>query len=923
MHERLLSKPPFDVCQNQARRRSGLACSDSCLMTTPPPDLTQVDVVLRDGSTLFIRDARADDEPELRRFHGALSRESQYFRFFAVRGQYEAEIARIRNAEPSNDVVLVGESGGRIVGVAGYTRNAHDATRADIALAIADRLQGRGAGTCLLERLADIARRRHIRFFDADVLGDNTRMMRVFQDSGFVIARQLKDAVFHVVLSLEPADHQHDVSASRAAIAATASMRRIFAPESVAVIGANRERGKIGSELLHNIITGGFTGRLAVIHPSAASIDGVPAYPTVSDVPGTIDLAVVSVAAHRVLSVVDECIAKGVKAVVVISAGFSEVGSDGKARERELLTRVRRAGVRLVGPNCMGVINTDPAVRLNATFAPIAPRPGRVALSTQSGALGFAILDYAAQLNIGFSTFVSVGNKADVSGNDLLQYWAQDARTDVILLYLESFGNPRAFSEIARRVSRTKPIVAVKAGRSTSGARAAASHTGALAASDAVADALFRQSGVIRTDTLEDLFDVAALLANQPLPRGRRVAVLTNAGGPGILAADTCEAHGLELPALSDRSVAELAAHLPPTASVANPVDIIASATPAQYEHALGTLLRDEHVDAVLVIFIPPLVTRADEVAGAIRRACDRHPGKPVLAVCMSTAPMPEALAPISAYRFPEAAAIALARAAAYAAWRRRPEGHRPHFDDMDEARMRKCVEQALARGGGWLTPDEASEVVAAAGIRVAASGMAADEDEAVREAARIGYPVALKAVGADIIHKTDVGGVRLNVQRDEAVRSAWREMKGRLGERMSGALVQRMVAGGVEMLVGVVDDPAFGHVLACATGGTMTEILADRQLGLHPLSDTDAADMVAGLRGAVLLDGYRGSVPVDRGALVTALLRLSALVDVCPEIRELDINPLVVLPAGTSALDARMMVQALSPRPASRRVMY
>ena len=689
-------------------------------MTTPRADSNQTDVVLRDGSTLLLREARPEDEAALRRFHERLSRESLYFRFFTIPKSSDAEVARLNRADPSHDVVLVGESGGEIRAVASYTRNPRTPDRAEVAFAIADPLQGRGVGTRLLERLAEIARRHGIKFFDADVLGENTRMLHVFEDSGFVIRQDFDSDVYHVVLSIEDTEEARDSAASRAIVAASASMTSVFVPRRVVVIGANRERGKIGSELLHNVIAGGYTGQLFVVHPSGGIIDGVTAYRAVRDIPEPVDLAVICVPAAHVLAVTDECIAKGVKAVVVISAGFSETGPEGQALEAELVRRVRDAGVRLVGPNCMGLINADPAVRLNATFAPIAPRPGRVALSTQSGALGIAILDYARQLNIGFSTFVSVGNKADVSGNDLIQYWAQDPGTDVILLYLESFGNPRKFTQIARRVSRLKPIVAVKAGRSKAGARAASSHTGALAASDAIVDALFHQAGVIRTDTLEELFDVAALLANQPLPRGRRVGILTNAGGPGILAADTCEAHGLEVPSLSDQSIAELRDCLPSTASTKNPVDMIASASAAQYEQALGTMLRDENVDAVLVIFIPPLVTQAEDVASAIRRATDANPGKPVVAVCMSTAPTPTALGSVPGYRFPEAAAIALARAAAYGSWRLRAEGHRPRFDDVDRDRMRGIVDRAVSRGGGWILPDEASGLLEAAGITVA-----------------------------------------------------------------------------------------------------------------------------------------------------------------------------------------------------------
>lgn len=470
----------------------------------------------------------------------------------------------------------------------------------------------------MLEALATIARDHAIKTFDAYVLSDNDKMMRVFLDSGFEIRRRLDGGVFHVSLSLDRTTSYEARAAERSQSAATASMKAFFEPRSVAVVGANRERGQIGSEILHNLIAGGFTGKLFAVHPCASAIDGVPAWPTLTSIPDDIDLAVISVAAERVTAVVDDCIAKRVKAVVVISAGFGETDAAGRAREQALLEKVRAAGIRLVGPNCMGIINTNPSVRLNATFSPVAPPEGRVAFSTQSGALGLAILDYCRKLNLGISTFVSVGNKANVSGNDLIQYWAEDPRTDVILFYLESFGNPRRFGQIARRIARQKPIVAVKAGRSRAGARAASSHTGALAVSDTVVDALFRQAGIIRTGTLEELFDVATFLAHQPLPKGSRVGILTNAGGPGILAADACEANGLHLASLSEATIGELRRLLPPAASVGNPLDMLASASAEQYRRATQLLLGDEHLNSLLVIFIPPLVTKPDDVARAI-----------------------------------------------------------------------------------------------------------------------------------------------------------------------------------------------------------------------------------------------------------------------------------------------------------------
>jgi acetyl coenzyme A synthetase (ADP forming)-like protein len=691
----------------------------------------------------------------------------------------------------------------------------------------------------------------------------------------------------------------------------------------VAVVGANRERGKIGAEVLHNLRASGFRGRLVAVHPDTSSVDGVPAYPTVSAIPDAVDLVVICVPAAAVGAVVDDCVRKGAKALVVISAGFGEVGAAGRALEAEVLAKVRRAGIRLVGPNCMGLINTNPAVRMNATFAPIDPAAGHLALSTQSGALGLAILDYARSLNLGFSTFVSVGNKADVSGNDLLQYWETDAETNVILLYLESFGNPRKFTEIARRVSRRKPIVAVKAGRSQAGARAASSHTGALAARDAVVDALLHQAGVIRTATIEELFDVAAVLSNQPLPAGRRVGILTNAGGPAILAADACESEGLTLPALSESTVAALRSFLPPAASVANPVDMIASASAAQYERALATMLADDAIDAMLVIFIPPLVTRGEDVAAAIRRVTAAKPGKPVLAIFMSSAPAAPLLAPVPWFRFPEAAAVALAHAARRAEWLRRPASTAPAYADLDHAAIAATVAPALARGGGWLTAIECTRLLDEAGIPRPATATVNSAEDAIREADAIGYPVALKGVGPELIHKSERRALALQLTNAEEVARAWHDLTERLGAAMTAAIVQPMIAGGVEMLVGSVHDPTFGPVIACATGGTFAELIADAQFRISPVTELDAAEMIAGLRGAALLRGYRGKPAADQRALQDVLLRLSAVVDRCPEIRELDINPLMVLPHGCSAVDVRVRVDRAPAAAASRRVTY
>jgi acyl-CoA synthetase (NDP forming) len=643
----------------------------------------------------------------------------------------------------------------------------------------------------------------------------------------------------------------------------------------------------------------------------------------VTAIPGEVDLAIICVPCAHVTTVVDECIAKNVKALVIISAGFGETGAAGRRLEQKILGKVRTAGIRMIGPNCMGIINTHPAIHLNATFSPVAPTEGRVAFSTQSGALGLAILDYVRQLNLGISTFVSVGNRADVSGNDLIQYWADDPCTDVILLYLESFGNPRRFAQIARRVASKKPIVAVKAGRSPAGARAASSHTGALAVSDVVVDALFREAGVIRTGTLEELFDVAALLAHQPVPAGSRVAILSNAGGPAILAADACESQGLILAALTDATREELKGFLPAAASIGNPVDMIASATAAQYERATRALLADAQVDSVLVIFIPPLVTKADDVARAIVAGA-AGAAKTVLANFISSRGAPRELAPIPSYLFPEAAVTALARATGYGAWRRRPSGTIPVLPGIRDDVARAIVDGALRRGDGWLTPDEAQRLVGAMGIPTAPARLVTNEDDAVTAAREIGYPTVLKASGPEILHKSDVGGIVLGLGDDASVRAAYVGLASRFGRTMTGVLVQQMVPDGVEVLVGGVVDPTFGPLVACGSGGVLVDLLADTAFRLHPLTDLAAAEMVDSLKGVRLLRGYRGHPPADERAVVEALLRVSALMTIAPEIQELDINPLKVLERGVMALDVRVRVSRRDDRlSASRRISY
>jgi acetyl coenzyme A synthetase (ADP forming)-like protein len=694
------------------------------------------------------------------------------------------------------------------------------------------------------------------------------------------------------------------------AVMPSSSLSCFFDPQVVAVVGASRRRGRIGTEIFRSILAAGYRGTVVPVNPGASAVEGVMTYARVTDIPLKVDLVVIAVPCEQVEGVIDDCVRKQVKGVVVISAGFGETGGDGRAREVAIVAKVRAAGIRMVGPNCMGLINTHPEVSLNATFSTVYPPQGRLALSTQSGALGLAILDYARRLNIGLSSFVSIGNKADVSTNDLIEQWEHDPATDVILLYVESFGNPRKFSQLARRVGRRKPIVAVKSGRSSAGARAASSHTGALAARDVVVDALFRQAGVIRTDTLEELFDVANLLAHQPMPRGRRVAILTNAGGPAIMAADACEARGLQIVSLGEETRAALREFLPAAASVGNPVDMLASASGEHYRRAIELLLRDEGVDSLLVIFIPPLVTETAEVAAALRAATRETFGKPVLASFMAAQGAPPELGTIPAYVFPESAATALARAVLHGEWRARPAGGTPTLADIRRCDAQAVVEHVVERGGGWLEPTEAQEVVRAYGIKVAEIVSVTREDDAVAAADAMGYPVVLKASGPGILHKSDVGAVKVGIADAASLRDCWRAMRTQLGTQMAAGVVQPMITGGVEMMIGVTQDATFGHVLVCGTGGTLVELFSDVAVRLHPLTDLDAQEMIESLKGKALLRGYRGSSALDEAALADALLRVSALVDACPRIVEMDLNPVKVLPIGLSAVDVRIRVR-------------
>jgi acetate---CoA ligase (ADP-forming) len=883
------------------------------------------DVVLRDGSTVRVRAMRPDDDKALLGLFTSLSEESRWLRFFSpTKGAaLAAEAHRETNLDHTFGLLALSGPDERVVGHAFFA--ALDEHRAEVAFTIANDFQGRGLGTILLGQLAEVAEANNIQMFEAEVVAANHAMLHVFRESGFPIEVSAIAGQLHVTFPTSFTSDAIERFEKRETIAAVNALKLFFNPRAVAVVGASRQRGTIGGEIFHNLLAFGFNGPVYPVNPTAEVVQSVPAYPTIEAVPGPVDLAIIVVPANRVVEVAAGCGRKGVKALVVISMGFSETGAEGQSQQAELVRVCRAAGMRLIGPNCMGIANTDPNVRLDATFAPGMPPMGRVGFSSQSGALGLAIIEHANSLGLGISTFVSVGNKADISGNDLLRYWESDPGTDVILLYLESFGNPKKFSQIARRVGRSKPIVVVKSGRSAAGARATSSHTGALiAASDVTVDALFRQAGVIRTDTLEELFDVASLLVNQPLPRGNRVGIITNAGGPAILCADACEARGLEVPVLSEASQTKLRAFLPAGASATNPVDMIASAPAEYYRQAIDIVASDQNIDALIVIFTPPLVTRAEDVAREIVDAAKNiDKAKPVLTVFLSAQAAPEELRSgavrIPSYSFPETAAIALARAARYRQWRERPETSAPRFTDVRRDEAASIVATALARGDGWLTTEETGALFSCYALPLIEQRIVKTPEEAGAAAQQMGDEVALKIIAPGVLHKTEVGGVRLGLRGSEQVSAAANEMAAALaaaGNSPTGFLVQPMARTGVEMLVGVVHDPQFGPVVAVGAGGVQVELLRDVSVRLTPLSREDAAEMIRGLKTYPLLNGFRGAPVCEIAALEEGLVRVSTMVEDIPQIAELDCNPFVVQEHGAVILDARVRVTAVEPRP-------
>jgi acetate---CoA ligase (ADP-forming) len=871
------------------------------------PSAAAVDVILRDGSTLRLRAPAQNDAGALVAFFTGLSERSFYQRFHGTRTIDDELVAHFLEPSWHDRGVLVGTLAGasgreEIVAVGEYDR-LRDPAAAEAAFAVADELQGHGIGTRLLERLAALAAEQGIESFVAEVLPDNRAMLGVFEGAGLEVTRELDGGEFEVCFPIASTEQYLTRVDERDHLAVTASLRPFFEPKSIAVIGASRRRGSIGGELFRNVLAADFAGAAYPINRDGEAVGGVRAYTSIADAPETVDLAVVCLPGPHVLAAAEAALASGVKALCVISSGFAEVGAEGRERQELLLALVRAHGGRLVGPNCLGI--AVPSLGLNATFGPRPLPPGPIAFSSQSGALGLALLEKASERRLGFSAFVSIGNKADVSSNDLLEWWEDDNETELVLLYLESFGNPQKFARLARRIASRKPVLALKAGSTEAGARAASSHTAALASSDTAVEALFRQAGVIRADTLEELVDAAALLSSQPLPRGRRVGVVTNAGGLGILCADACAAAGLELPELSEDTRAALRPLLPEDASLANPVDLLGSATGATFEAVIPALLDDKRLDSLIVLFVPPVVAGADEVAVAIQEAVGLAcTDKPVLAVLISRDGTPAALREGGG-----TVARALGLAAARAEWLRRPVGSIPSALEVQAAEARRIVDEALAeREETWLDAGATRDLLTAYGIPVVPERIARSADEAVAAALELGLPAVLKTAAAGA-HKTEHGGVALDLRDEPQVRAA--------AERIGlPVLVQPMVSGGAELLAGIVQDPVFGPLVAFGPGGVFAELIGDAAFRLAPITDVDAQELVLGGKAGRLVRGFRGAPPSDVASLTDLLHRLSRLAQDLPEVAELDLNPVVSQAHSCVAVDSRVRIRRPSATP-------
>jgi acyl-CoA synthetase (NDP forming)/GNAT superfamily N-acetyltransferase len=854
--------------------------------------------LLTDGTEIEIRSLCPADVEAVRRMHQQMSQESLYLRFFGFNRRAADQVADMlcRESGPLHAAVSAWLSG-ELVGVAGYESEREHADVAEIALAVADRMHHRGVGTLLLEHLGSMARAQGIRAFRADILAQNHVMLRVIADAGLEVRREMCAGVVELTLLLDSNEKYLNTVAERERSADVASLAHLLRPSSVAVVGAGRRPGSAGHAILRSLRTSGFSGAVYAVNPHAGDLMvGVPCAASVAELPEPPELAVVTVPASQVAGVARACGQRGTRALVVVTSGLDEEASG------ELREACHRYGMRLVGPNCLGIANTGES--LDATFAPRHPVRGGAGVVVQSGGIGIALLEQLSRLGIGISSFVSAGDKYDVSANDLLQWWESDGATRLGVMHLESFGNPRKFSRTASRVGRRMPLLTVVAGRSAAGRRAAATHTAAAATPTVTQEALFSQAGVVATHSLGELIGAVALLGTQPVPTGPRVAIVSNAGGVGVLAADACGDAGLTVVTLGEETRAELARLLPAGAACGNPVDTTAAIDSVRYRRCLELVAADEGVDAVIAVICPTALsvpTAALSGGGA---------GKPLAGVVLDQS---ESVivgdGAVPSYPCPEDAARALGHAWSYGRWLARPVGTVPAFDDLRCEAAKDLITAVLRRcpQGGWLSPAEAMTLLGHYGLPMADWYWAESAEAAARACMRIGGPVAMKAHVPGVIHKSEAGAVQLGVLGENEVRNAYQRFQSRFGADLEGVIIQPMEPDGVEVLCGVVQEPVFGPLAVFGLGGTATDALADRTARLTPLTDTDAADMVRSLRAASLLSGEHAHV--DTTAIENILLRLGRLADDHPEIAELDVNPVIALPGRAVAVDARVRI--------------
>ncbi|MET7597739.1 GNAT family N-acetyltransferase [Streptomyces sp. NPDC005481] len=878
-----------------------------------------VHALLADGTTVCIRPVRPADHDRLRGLFEEMSPDNLRLRFFAA-SRRSATLSADRACAPAppGHRALLAETDGRVVGLAEYdTGGAEDG--AEISIAVADGLHHRGVGTLLIEHLASTARAEGITTFTADALSENQEVLRLFADLGLHVSRRFEGPEVRCTVRLDQDDAYLSAVEARGRTADVASLMPLLKPSVVAVAGAGRTPGSVGRAILEHLRTGGFTGRLLAVNPAADSILGVPSYPSVAALSESPDLVIVAVPAAAVPDVAEECGRAGVRALAVVTAGLD------RTQARQLLASCRTHGMRLVGPNCLGICNTAAESGLDATFAAGHPRPGTAGVAVQSGGVGIALLDGLSRLGIGVSSFVSLGDKYDVSGNDMLQWWESDGRTDLALLHLESFGNPRAFSRTARRVTRRIPVLTVDAGRTDAGRRAAASHTAAAATRTMTRAALFTQAGITATRSVGELLETAALLHSQPLPGGSRVVIVTNAGGAGVLSADACAESGLALPSLAPTLIDELLDVLPDGASVTNPVDVTAAVSEEQLTRCVDLLTRSPGVDAVVVALVPTAVAAAtgDDLVRALARALPRRE-RPVLAVRLEQ-DLPVRLLPaadsgaIPSFADPLAAARSLAHAVARAAWLARPAGVVPDLDDVETVRARTVVEEYLTAhpDGGWLDPRTCADLLACYAVPQIPWAWAETEDDAVLAADRLrGFDgrVVMKAHWPGLLHKSQQHAVHLDLRGTAQVRAAFRDLETRFAGLMTGVVLQPLASRGTELFAGVVQDEVFGPLVLFGLGGTATEVLADHAARLAPLTDHDVHELITSPRCAPLLLGADGGPPADLEGLEQVLLRLSRMAGDLPQLAEADFNPVLATPGQVTVLDAR--IRLLPRRP-------